>query len=111
VTLAVRTTPRPQGAARGDGEKYSGVRYVWGGASPSTGFDCSGFVNYVYASCGLSVKRTSSLLYSESAKISKSELQPGDLVFFASPSGWYVSHVGIYMGAGQFIHASSGAAA
>ncbi len=110
VTLAAKTDPaslREQLVATA--KKYAGVKYVWGGSSPSTGFDCSGYVNYVYASCGLSVKRTSSLLYAESAKISKAELQPGDLVFFASPSGWYVSHVGIYIGGGQFIHASSGA--
>jgi uncharacterized protein YgiM (DUF1202 family) len=90
-------------------EKYIGCKYVWGGTSPTVGFDCSGLINYTYVACGIQVSRTSSSLYAEAAKIARSELKYGDLVFFASPSSWSVSHVGMYIGDGRFIHASSGA--
>jgi cell wall-associated NlpC family hydrolase len=89
-------------------KQYIGYSYVWGGASPSTGFDCSGLMHYAYSSNGITINRTSSTQYTQGTKISKSELQPGDLVFFASASGWYISHVGMYIGNGQFVHASSG---
>jgi cell wall-associated NlpC family hydrolase len=89
-------------------KQYIGYSYVWGGASPSTGFDCSGLMYYTYGTYGITLNRTSSAQYTQGTKINKSELQPGDLVFFASSSGWYVSHVGMYIGDGQFIHASSG---
>lgn len=85
------------------------ISYVWGGQSPDTGFDCSGLIYYAYTTCGVSVYRTAATLYANYTKISSAELQPGDLVFFAGTSGWYVSHVGMYIGDGRFIHASSGA--
>ena len=92
-------------AAVGIAMRYLGVPYVWGGASPS-GFDCSGFVQYVYAQYGIRLPRTADVQASVGYPVSKDELQPGDLVFFA---GDYVniSHVGIYVGGGQMIHASS----
>ncbi len=90
-------------------EKYIGCKYVWGGTNPTVGFDCSGLINYTYGACGIQVSRTSSSLYAEAAKIAKSELKYGDLVFFASPSSWSVSHGGMYIGDGKFLHASSGA--
>ena len=81
--------------------KYIGVKYVYGGASPS-GFDCSGLVQYACKQVGISVNRTSRAQYSNGVAVSKSNLQPGDLVFFSKGSG--ISHVGIYAGNGQVIH-------
>jgi len=85
--------------------EFLGVPYVWGGSSPN-GFDCSGFVQYVYAQKGITLPRTADIQATAGQPISKAELMPGDLVFFA---GDYVniSHVGIYIGNGQMIHASS----
>lgn len=86
-------------------QQFLGVPYVWGGSSPN-GFDCSGFVQYVYAQRGIQLPRTADIQATAGRPVSKAELQPGDLVFFA---GDYVniSHVGIYVGNGQMIHASS----
>lgn len=89
--------------------KYEGYRYVYGGESLAEGgFDCSGFVYYVFKSnFGYSMNRTASAQYAnDGVKISKSELQPGDLVFF-SDDGYGVTHVGIYIGNNKFIHASN----
>lgn len=81
--------------------QYLGVSYVWGGAGPS-GFDCSGLVMYVYRKVGISLPHSSRLQYGYGRPVSRSELQPGDLVFFYSP----ISHVGIYIGDGQMINAA-----
>lgn len=85
-----------------------GSRYVYGGSSPS-GFDCSGFTKYVYAQFGYSINRTASNQLDNGTAVSMSELQPGDLVMFKkSGSGSKrASHVGIYVGGGQFVHAST----
>ena len=79
--------------------KYLGVPYVWGGTSPS-GFDCSGFVQYVYREAGINISRTTYTQIQEGYPVS--DLQPGDLVFFGSYSDPY--HVGMYIGDGQYIH-------
>lgn len=87
-------------------KKYLGYPYVYGGMSPS-GFDCSGFVNYVYKLCGYSMSRVaSSIYYNNGTHVDKANLQPGDLVFFSNSSE-SIGHVGIYIGGNQFIHASS----
>lgn len=83
-------------------KQYLGVRYVYGGTSPS-GFDCSGFAKYVLAKNGISISRTSASQAREGKAVSFSEMQPGDLIFFAK--GGRVHHVGIYVGNGQMIHA------
>lgn len=88
-----------------EAKKYIGVKYVYGGTSPSTGFDCSGLVQYVCRKVGISVNRSSKSQYSNGVAVAKSDLQPGDLVFFSKGSG--ISHVVIYAGNGQVIHAPS----
>lgn len=89
---------------------FLGVKYVYGGETPK-GFDCSGFVWYVYNKFGISITRKSSSQAQGGRKISKSELKPGDLVFFDTNDDNDklndISHVGIYIGDGKFIHAST----
>jgi cell wall-associated NlpC family hydrolase len=80
-------------------ERYLGVPYLWGGASPS-GFDCSGLVMYVFAQVGVSLPHSSYAQYGMGSPVSRDQLQPGDLVFFDG-----LGHEGIYVGGGSFIHA------
>lgn len=110
----------PPGAAMGDGsyasliaeaEKYLGYPYAWGGSTPATSFDCSGFVCWVYTQSGVySLPRTTATgIYNQCAIVPRDEAQPGDLIFFTrtyactSP----VSHVGIYVGGKKMIHCGS----
>lgn len=83
--------------------QYLGTPYAYGGASPS-GFDCSGFVYYVYGTFGLSVGRTPEAQYNAGTVVDKASLQPGDIVLFANTYASGISHSGIYAGNGQFIH-------
>ena len=92
-------------------QQYLGVRYVYGGASPSA-FDCSGYTMYIMKQFGYNLPHTATGQWQSGygTKVSYSEMMPGDLVFFCDPSrslGKACSHVGIYVGNGQFIHASS----
>ena len=88
-------------------QDFIGVRYLWGGASSDKGFDCSGLTMTVYQLNGLNLPRQSIKQFEVGSPVSSSELQKGDLVFFALKGRNRVSHVGVYIGDGQFIHASS----
>lgn len=86
---------------------YIGTPYHWGGATPATGFDCSGFIQFVFNSQGISLPRVSRDQYRVGTAVSFEALQPGDLVFFSIAGNGIVDHDGIYVGDGQFINASS----
>ena len=86
---------------------FVGSKYLRGGASPA-GFDCSGFVTFVMRNFGISVTRTASGQYRDNGvKIDKADLYPGDLIFTSNNGGRSVTHVGIYIGDGEFVHAST----
>lgn len=91
--------PSKYGAVVGIAMQYLGIPYRWGGSSPTSGFDCSGFVAYVYAQVGVSLPHHAASQYNYGVPVAQSDLQPGDLVFFDG-----LGHMGIYIGAGQFIH-------
>lgn len=86
---------------------FIGVSYLWGGTSAETGFDCSGLTMTVYQLNGLDLPRHSRTQYDAGDTIDRSDLQKGDLVFFATRERGKISHVGVYVGDGQFIHAPS----
>jgi peptidoglycan DL-endopeptidase CwlO len=90
--------PSTHGGVVGIAMQYLGTPYRWGGASPS-GFDCSGFVMYVFAQIGVSLPHSTYAMYNVGTPVSLGQLQPGDLVFFNG-----LGHMGIYIGGGQFIH-------
>jgi cell wall-associated NlpC family hydrolase len=89
-------------------QKCVGVHYVWGGSNPSVGFDCSGFVYYVFGQNGITLPRVSTDQWKVGTSIPANQLQKGDLVFFTDTYKPGVSHVGIYIGNDQFVEASSG---
>ena len=91
-----------------EAQRYSGVPYVWGGTSPR-GFDCSGFVHYVYKQKGINIPRETVSLYNGARKVAADQAKPGDIVFFHRTynTSKPISHVGIYIGNGKMIHASS----
>lgn len=86
--------------------QFVGYNYCWGGASPNSGFDCSGLVYYVYKQFGFTLNRVAADQARNGRHIEASELQPGDLLCFYSGSS-YIGHIGIYIGNGQFVHASN----
>ena len=99
-----QTNPQGESAVVDSARKYLGTPYVWGGTSPS-GFDCSGFVQYVLAENGKSVPRTTQEQFAGGQAVDKSNLQAGDLVFYNWQCGTDATHVGIYEGNGKMIHA------
>lgn len=86
-------------------KSYIGSRYVYGASGPNS-FDCSGFTSYVFKLHGVSLNRTAKAQYSNGTAVSRSDLQPGDLVMFG-PSASGINHVGIYIGGGQIVHAAN----
>jgi cell wall-associated NlpC family hydrolase len=87
--------------------RYLGAPYVWGGNTPS-GWDCSGFVVYIYREVtGRTLPRTTQAQWAVGTPIARGALQAGDLVFFQNRSGAGITHVGIALGDGRFVHASS----
>lgn len=109
-TIAVMSMPLAESdtfsKVKAEAEKFLGYPYVWGGSSPETSFDCSGFVSWVYNHSGWSIGRcTAQGLYNICTPVSEGEVQPGDLVFFKGTYATYgVSHVGIYMGNAEMLH-------
>lgn len=88
-----------------DAAQFLGTPYKYGGSGPG-GFDCSGFSSYIYSRAGISLPRTAAAQYSVGVAVAQSDLQPGDLLFYAG-GGSGIDHVGIYAGNGQMIHSSS----
>jgi len=103
-----RVDPAPAASDRAAGVavKMVGKRYRFGGESPSTGFDCSGLVQFSYRQAGLAVPRSTEQQLRHSKVVKRAHLRRGDLVFF-DQEGKKHSHVGIYLGDGRFVHAPS----
>jgi cell wall-associated NlpC family hydrolase len=102
VTKSIRATAAAHREARvvRFARRFLGVRYVYGGTSPSMGFDCSGFTRFVYSHFGIALPHYSGAQFSMGRRVSRAGLRPGDLVFFDG-----LGHVGMYIGGGRFIHA------
>ncbi|MBV9896433.1 MAG: C40 family peptidase [Chloroflexi bacterium] len=101
--------PAPVGVPAVDtAQRYLGVPYVFGGTNPAVGLDCSGLVQLVFRQLGIALPRTAQMQYDATVRVSRADLQPGDLVFFArtyaDPNDW-ITHVGIYIGDGLQINA------
>ncbi|HSE80173.1 MAG TPA: peptidoglycan-binding protein [Gaiellaceae bacterium] len=97
----------PAASSRGErvaaiAQRYLGIPYRWGGESPSTGFDCSGFVQFVFSRVGVSLPRVVSAQYRAGRAVARSALRPGDIVFFNG-----LGHDGIYIGGNRFVHSPS----
>jgi cell wall-associated NlpC family hydrolase len=98
--------PAAAGAAVANlAQGYVGSRYRWGGTSPA-GFDCTGFVQFVYGQFGVSLPHDEAGQLAIGAPVGSDELEPGDVLVFANTYRRGLSHVGIYVGAGQFVHAA-----
>jgi len=113
VSKEEKTTDKKESASLDEGEeiaeyaqKYKGYKYVSGGSSPSTGFDCSGLTYYIYKHFGYKIARTASAQANYGTTVAKKDLQPGDLVLFSRGS-YKIGHSGIYIGNNKFIHAAN----
>jgi cell wall-associated NlpC family hydrolase len=100
VTTPANAPPAQYSSVVGIAMRYLGIPYRWGGASPSTGFDCSGFTMYVYAQIGVSLPHYTGDQWQQGTAVSRGDLQAGDLVFFDG-----LGHEGLYIGKNEFIHA------
>lgn len=113
TTSGTSTTLATGQAILASGETFIGTPYVWGGVTPHPGFDCSGFVHYVFAENGIQLPRTAHQQATVGTPVSKSNLQPGDLLFFANTDSYaadyanHVTHVGIYAGNGNMLESTS----
>ncbi len=113
----VRTGEKPsRSSASGKGDsvvayakQFLGTPYVWGGTNLTKGVDCSGFVYSVYKNFGITLNRSSYQMVNNGVPVERANLQAGDLVFFNAYGSGGISHVGIYIGNGDYIHSSSGA--
>jgi cell wall-associated NlpC family hydrolase len=109
-TAPVLTPPMvaPTNAAVSVARQYLGVPYVFGGTNPAVGLDCSGLVQLVFRRLGIALPRTAQQQYGATTRLTREQLQPGDLVFFArtyaDPNDW-ITHVGVYIGGGMQINA------
>jgi hypothetical protein len=111
-TFAERSLPLPDvptntlgGQAVTIAFQFLGIPYLWGGASPATGFDCSGLTMYVYAQLGIKLGHYTGFQFNEGRHVPPDQLQPGDLVFFNANSAGVPQHEGMYVGDGEFIQA------
>lgn len=109
----ITTSPGSSSAASSTGgslvvqvaEKYLGVPYVWGGSSPEEGFDCAGFVKYVFGELGIPLPHGAEAISNYGTPVAFEDLQPGDVIFFQNTYRYGVSHLGIWVGNNTFIHA------
>jgi len=88
-----------------EAEKYIGQPYVWGGSTPSTGFDCSGLTQWAFGEAGINLDRTAAQQYMQTDRVNPEDVRVGDLVFFSYGNG--ISHVGIYVGGGKMLNSQN----
>jgi cell wall-associated NlpC family hydrolase len=106
VLAELAPAPLPRGEQLADlAAGLAGRAYSWGGISPATGFDCSGLVYYVHRQFGVTLGRDTTAQYRQGQSVARGDLQPGDIVFFTDTYTSGVSHDGIYLGQGRFVHA------
>ena len=104
TTAAWADEPDPGTQVANLAQEYVGARYRWGGASPA-GFDCTGFVKWVFSEFGVDLPRNEAGQLASGTSVAADDLHPGDLLVFANTYRRGLSHVGIYLGQGRFVHA------